>query len=53
MERGHHKKRLKIEPNVCSLKAFLKTQRDTEYYITRKKKGKLSGHLKKWAAFNI
>ena len=29
-----------------------KTQRDTEYYIARKK-GKLSGHLKKWAAFNI
>ena len=32
-------------PNVCSLKFFLKTQRDTEYNIAPKQ-GKLSGHLK-------
>ena len=38
-------------PNVCSLKAFLKTQRATEYHIALKK-GKLSAHFKKWA-FNF
>ena len=36
------------KPHVNGLKSFIKTQREIEYCIA-KKKGKLSRHFKKWS----